>query len=93
MIKHSEYFEGNVQSLSVEGHEKPATVGVMSVGEYKFGTDAAEVMNVVKGELQVQLPGETEWKSYTDGTAFSVEGNSSFLVKVPVSTVYLCVYG
>lgn len=46
MIKHNQYFEGKVQSLAVDGHDKPATVGVMAAGEYEFGTELPELMTV-----------------------------------------------
>jgi uncharacterized protein YaiE (UPF0345 family) len=93
MIKHNAYFEGNVQSLALEGHEKPATVGVMAAGEYEFGTDAAELMKVVAGELIVLLPGEAQWQAFQSGSEFHVPGNSKFQLKVPVDTAYLCIYG
>jgi uncharacterized protein YaiE (UPF0345 family) len=93
MIKHNQYFEGKVQSLAVEGHEKPATVGVMAAGEYEFGTQLPELMTVVAGELQIQLPGATEWRTYTNGQSFNIAGNSQFQVRVPVDTAYYCVYG
>lgn len=93
MIKHNEYFNGAVQSLSVSGHEKPATVGVMSKGEYEFGTDAAELMKVVSGELIVKLPNTEDWLTYLSGTEFNVPANSRFQLKVTLDTVYLCVYG
>lgn len=93
MIKHNQYFDGNVQSLALEGHDKPATVGVMAKGEYEFGTDAPERMEVVSGELIVQLPDTSEWVSFTTGHGFNVPGNSKFNLKVPVDTAYYCVYG
>lgn len=93
MVKHNSYFDGNVQSLALEGHDKPATVGVMTKGEYEFGTEAAEVMSVVAGELIVKLPGEHEFTSYKSGSSFSVPANSKFQLQVPVDTAYLCTYG
>ena len=93
MIKHNTYFEGNVQSLSLEGLEKPATVGVMAPGEYTFGTDAKEAMTVVSGSLTVKLPGNEQWETFDAGTTFYVPENSSFDLKVNTSTAYLCVYG
>jgi uncharacterized protein YaiE (UPF0345 family) len=93
MIKHNQYFEGNVQSLALEGHDKPVTVGVMAAGEYEFGTDAAELMKVIHGELIVKLPGSADWASFKSGSEFSVEGNSKFQLQVPVDTAYLCIYG
>ena len=93
MIKHNEYFEGRVKSLVLEGHDKPATVGVMAKGEYEFGTDAPELMTVVAGELVVMLPGSSEWQSFKSGSEFHVPGDSRFQLKVPINTAYYCVYG
>ncbi|MBU2865086.1 pyrimidine/purine nucleoside phosphorylase [Reinekea forsetii] len=93
MIKHNEYFAGAVQSLSLDDHDKPATIGVMSKGRYEFGTEAAELMKVIEGELIVKLPGSEDWVTYLSGTQFHVPANSKFQLQVPVSTAYLCVYG
>ena len=93
MIDHNVYFDGNVQSLALNGHDKPATVGVMAAGEYEFGTDAAELMQVVAGELIVSLPGADGWQSYKSGDSFNVPAQSKFQLQVPVDTAYLCVYG
>jgi len=43
----NEYFDGNVKSIAFQTATLPATVGVMEVGEYTFGTDAYEYMTVV----------------------------------------------
>ena len=93
MIKHNQYFSGNVQSLALTGHAKPTTIGVMAVGEYEFGTEAAELMQVVAGELQVRLPGTDAWQSFATGTEFHVLADSKFQLKVVIDTAYLCIYG
>ena len=93
MIEHNSYFDGNVQSLALTGHEKPATVGVMAVGEYEFGTQAQELMQVVAGTLVVKLPGSDEWQTFTSGATFQVPGESKFQLRVPEDTAYLCTYG
>ena len=93
MIKHNAYFDGTVQSLALEGHDKPATVGVMAKGEYEFGTEAKELMKVIAGELIVKLPGSDDWTHYQADATFSVPANSKFQLQVPVDTAYLCVYG
>lgn len=93
MIKHNQYFDGKVQSLALNGHEKPATVGVMAAGDYEFGTADAEVMHVVHGALTVKLPGEEGWKTYAAGESFHVAANSKFQLQVAVDTAYLCIYG
>ncbi|MCP4322852.1 MAG: pyrimidine/purine nucleoside phosphorylase [Psychromonas sp.] len=88
----NEYFEGNVKSIAFQSETLPATVGVMEVGEYTFGTDAYEYMTVVSGSLTVRYAGSTEWKTFNAGETFEVEANSSFDVKVVVQTAYLCLY-
>ncbi len=92
MIKHNQYFEGGVQSLGFDAAKESKSVGVMATGEYTFGTDAAEKMTVVKGELTVRLAGSEEWKTYRDGEAFDVPAHSSFDLKVTIATAYLCEY-
>ncbi|MBQ0760817.1 MAG: pyrimidine/purine nucleoside phosphorylase [Gammaproteobacteria bacterium] len=93
MIKHNSYFDNNVQSLGFATDTKPASVGVMAAGEYRFGTEAAERMEVISGALTVLLPGQTEWETFAAGQGFDVPGNSHFDLQVAVSTAYLCIYG
>ena len=92
MIKVNEYFNGTVKSLSVESAEGPATVGVMDIGEFEFGTSTQEIMTVITGKLTVKLPGSAEWKDFTNGQSFVVEKDQKFQLKVPVQTAYLCLY-
>ncbi|MFT6163489.1 MAG: hypothetical protein ACJAZ7_000239 [Zhongshania aliphaticivorans] len=93
MIKHNSYFDNNVQSLGFATADKPASVGVMAPGEYRFGTEAAERMEVISGALKVLLPGQTEWQTFAAGQGFDVPGNNHFDLKVAVNTAYLCIYG
>ena len=92
MFKVNEYFDGKVKSLAFKNEEGPVTAGVMAPGEYEFGTSSVEYMTVVSGELVVQLPGESEWKSYKPFETFIVEADQTFKVKVNVETAYKCVY-
>ena len=88
----NEYFDGNVASIAFQSETLPATVGVMSVGDYTFAAGAKEYMTVVSGNLTVKLPGATDWKTYNAGETFEVEANTSFDVKVTVQTAYICLY-
>ncbi|GAL17846.1 pyrimidine/purine nucleoside phosphorylase [Vibrio maritimus] len=92
MIKENTYFEGGVKSLGFTQADGDSSVGVMAPGEYTFGTAAPEKMTVVKGALIVRLANTQEWKTYTSGQAFDVEGDSSFDLKVEEATAYLCEY-
>ncbi len=90
MLQVNEYLSGNVKSIGFENAGAKATVGVMAVGEYEFGTGAPELMVVIRGALTVLLPGATEWQTFTAGQEFNVPGDSKFQLKVEQETAYLC---
>ncbi len=87
------YFNGQVTSRTVlfpDGTKK--TLGIMLPGEYEFGTQNAELMEIAVGELNVLLPGENDWQKITGGQSFQVEANSKFKLKVNKVTDYCCSY-
>lgn len=92
MLKVNEYFDGRVKSISFEGSDLPASVGVMAPGEYEFGTSQKETMTVVSGELVAKLPGESDFRAYGEGESFVVAANQKFHLQVAVDTAYLCTY-
>ena len=56
------YFDGRVtsRSLTLENGDK-VSLGIMAPGDYEFGTAEKEIMEITAGELQVLLPGSSEW--------------------------------
>jgi uncharacterized protein YaiE (UPF0345 family) len=85
------YFDGKVTSRSVifqDGSKK--TLGIMLPGEYEFNTDKKEIMEIMKGELDVLLPGSNQWKLVRGGESFNVPGKSSFKLKIKSLTDYCC---
>lgn len=92
MLKVNEYFDGKVKSIGLHTPAGRATVGVMAVGDYEFGTDCQEIMSVIAGELIVKLPGASDWQSFGPGSSFVVEANQRFALKVATETAYLCEY-
>ena len=92
MFKVNQYFDGAVASIAFETPYGPATVGVMAVGEYEFGTSKLEIMSVTSGALTVLLPGQAEWETFAAGTQFTVPADSKFGVRTEVETAYLCEY-
>lgn len=90
-LQHNTYFNDDVQSIGFDHAGARASVGVMDVGEYHFGTESPERMTVVHGELVVQLPG-SDWQTFTAGSAFDVPGDSGFDLRVATPTAYLCEY-
>lgn len=88
------YSDGKVTSRTLlfpDGSKK--TLGIMLPGEYTFGTDAGELMEILAGELEVLLPGATAWKTVRGGESFEVPANSRFSLNVATLTDYCCSYG
>ena len=85
------YFDGKVTSRTVQfPKNETKTLGIMLPGEYRFGTDKQELMEIQSGEVAVLLADEHEWRHYTDGDSFTVKGNSSFQINVLSVTDYCC---
>jgi len=92
MFKTNEYFDGKVKSIAFKTVNGPATVGVMAIGEYTFGTSTIEHMTLISGKMQVKLPGETTFKKITVNETFIVAANVKFAVKVEEESAYFCLY-
>lgn len=87
------YFDGKVSSRTVlfaDGTRK--TLGLMAEGDYTFGTEAAELMEILAGKVEVKLADSDEWQSYGAGDSFNVPANSSFDIKVIGMADYCCSY-
>lgn len=92
-LEGNSYFDGAVTSRTVnfaDGSRK--TLGFMLPGEYEFGTDAAELMEITSGELEVKLPESDAWINIKGGESFNVPANAKFQLKVSAITDYCCSY-
>ncbi len=87
------YFEGKVTSRTVvfaDGTRK--TLGIMLPGEYEFGTDQDELMEILAGELEVLLPGSEDWLTVVGGQQFEVPAWATFKLRVRQTADYCCSY-
>jgi uncharacterized protein YaiE (UPF0345 family) len=88
------YFDGKVTSRTVyeeDGSRK--TLGIMMPGTYTFGTEDAEHMEIIAGNVEVEIKGEEgNRESIKGGEYFEVPANSSFDIKVNEPTDYCCTY-
>jgi uncharacterized protein YaiE (UPF0345 family) len=87
------YYDGKVTSRTVfleDGTRK--TLGIILPGEYEFGTDEKEEMEVLSGKLTVMLPGSESWTTYESGQSFEVPSNSKFKVTADEVADYCCSY-
>ena len=86
------YFDGKVTSRTVlfaDGSRK--TLGILMPGDYRFGTEAAEIMEILAGSLTFSLDGEN-WQRVSGGEQFEVPANSHFQMQVDTVTDYCCSY-
>lgn len=87
------YFDGKVTSRVVKFNDgSRKTLGIMMPGDYEFGTDENELMEIMAGEVEILLPGETEWQTIKGGESFKVPANAKFGIKVKSVTDYCCTY-
>lgn len=85
------YFDGKVTSRTLkfaDGTTK--TLGLMQPGEYEFGTEKPELMEIVAGRVKVRLAGESDWTEYAAGATFNVPGDSKFEITAVELTDYVC---
>jgi uncharacterized protein YaiE (UPF0345 family) len=94
MIKEANvYFDGKVNSRTIYLEDSSRqTLGVMQPGTYTFDTNEAEIMEMMSGDLDVRLPGESEFRKLNTPESFNVPANSSFDVVVRTVTDYCCSY-
>ena len=86
------YYDGKVTSRTVElANGSVVSLGIMLPGEYTFGTNEAEIMEMLSGDLEIKLPNE-EWKALNTPETFNVHANSSFDLKIKTVTDYCCSY-
>lgn len=87
------YFEGRVTSRTVwfpDGSKK--TLGIALPGEYEFATALKEEMEILSGQLEIRLPGETAWQTVTAPAVFSVPAHAKFGMRVQTVVDYCCSY-
>jgi hypothetical protein len=92
MLKTNQYFDGKVASIAFQGEKLPATVGVITQGQFTFDTRQKEVMTVVSGVLKAKLPGSEKEILVKAGESFTIDANQSFDVEAESDVAYLCTY-
>lgn len=87
------YFDGKVTSRAVEfPNGEMKTLGIMLPGDYRFSTAKKEIMEIQSGEVEIKMPGDTDWKKVAAGASFEVAADSAFDIKVLSVTDYCCSY-
>lgn len=85
------YFDGKVTSRTLHFEDgSMKTLGIMLPGDYTFNTGDREIMEIMSGEMEVQLPGNDAWIAITGPQSFEVKANSAFHLKVKTISDYCC---
>lgn len=88
------YFGGKVVSHTIrlpDGSRK--TLGLIFPGEFHFGTEQAERMEITDGACAVRLDGSSVTRTYAAGEAFEVPARSGFLIRVDAGICqYVCAF-
>jgi len=83
VAKANVYFDGKVVSHSILFPDNSRkTLGLIYPGKFHFGTDKAELMEIVAGSCEVKLDGQGERKTYIAGQSFHVPPKSGFDIEV-----------
>jgi uncharacterized protein YaiE (UPF0345 family) len=94
LTKATVYFEGKVVSHTIlfpDGSKK--TLGLIYPGQYHFGTDKAERMELISGQCTIKLDGASAYATYGVGQAFNVPAKSGFDIEVKSGICeYICSY-
>lgn len=87
------YYDGKVVSHKIILADNTVkTLGIIFAGEYHFGTEQAERMDITDGDCTVTLDGSEESTSYSAGQHFNVPANSGFKINVNNICQYVCSY-
>ena len=94
LTKANVYFEGKVVSHTLLfPDDSKKTLGLIYPGQYHFGTDKAERMELTSGQCAIKLDGTGAAVSYSAGQAFEVPAKSGFDIEVKSGICqYICSY-
>jgi uncharacterized protein YaiE (UPF0345 family) len=88
------FFDGKCVSHSVlfaDGTRK--TVGVIMPSMLTFNVGTPELMEITSGTCRVKIGDEQEFKTYSEGSKFSVAANSRFVIEAKEVVNYVCSFG
>jgi uncharacterized protein YaiE (UPF0345 family) len=88
------YFDGKVVSHTIRlQDDSTKTLGVIYPGKYHFGTEAAERMEIVAGDCEVNVDDQDEIRAHTQGEFFDVPAKSGFDIEVKAGICeYICTF-
>lgn len=86
------YHGDRVQSLTYDDNMVSFSVGIISPGEYQFGSMKEEIFKVNFGAISAWTEGDKDWKTYKVGETFIIPASKNFSLKVEETSAYICHY-
>ncbi len=92
MIKLKKYHGDLVQSLGFEQDRIQASIGVVGIGEFDFGTMHAETIKVTSGEISVWHEKANEWIKLAENQSYKVPAHCNYKLKADKMSSFICFY-
>ncbi len=92
MYQLKKYHGDKVQSLTHDDGKLAFSVGIISPGEYEFGSIKKEIFSVTHGSISWWFDGEDNWKTANKEQGFEIHGHKNFKLKVSEVSAYICYY-
>ena len=87
------YFDGRVTSRTCYREDGSRfTLGIITAGSYTFDVGEREHVQLIAGEAEILLPGETAWSRVAAPASFFAPANASFQIRSTGVVEYLCDY-
>lgn len=93
MTKANVYFGGRCTSRTCYYPDgKKFTLGIITPGSYTFSVGDREVVQLIAGTVEIQLPTETAWRPVSAPDSFEVAANCEYGIRSYDVAEYLCDY-
>jgi purine/pyrimidine-nucleoside phosphorylase len=89
-MKHTLYFDGDVQSLRFKEGAHEMSVGVMAPGSYSFSSVSAESVEILSGSVEFRLESCSASRVISQGESYQVPPNTSFQIGCAEHVAYAC---
>lgn len=93
VTKANVYFDGRVTSRTCYREDGTKfTLGIITAGSYTFDVGDREIVQMIAGEVEVQLPGEQEWKKVKSPDSVEIPAQCQYNIRTKGVAEYLCDY-
>lgn len=87
------YFDGKVTSRTFyRASGERFTLGIITPGSYTFQVGEKEIVKLLRGTVQICLPGECGFQEVAEGETFTVPSDSEYQIRTYEIVEYLCDY-